>query len=406
MGTTCYAWVSQPMEIQEQTLETLKNSCFNKIRFCFAPKFYLHNLEEPISYPFERGEKRGQDPEQEAKRKNAPLMFVPNKPTSDITDFDCYRPNYEHFERFDLRIRQLMEMGIEADLILLHPYDKWGFSTMNWECDKRYLEYLVARYSAYRNVWWSMANEYDLFFKPEGFWKKAGEAVASADPYGHMISVHNCLSYYDYTEEWVKHCSMQRIDVYRHVEGTDTHLKEYKKPVVWDEIAYEGNIDQGWGNISGKELVRRFWEAFLRGGHAGHGETFLSEDDVLWWAKGGVLKGESEPRIAFLLQILKDYPGKYLKRATAGMWDEVLAVPFDEDRLDFIGPGMASYELHYYGEGRPSYRAFMFPEDRKIKVEVIDTWNMTIEDMGEYSGYAEIPLPGREYMAIRMTEVK
>ena len=35
----------------------------------------------------------------------------------------------------------------------------------------------------------------------------------------------------------------------------------YRKPVVLDEICYEGDIQHGWGNISAQELVRRFWEA-------------------------------------------------------------------------------------------------------------------------------------------------
>ena len=31
-GTTAYAWIYQPAERQEQTIKTLKNNCFNKIR--------------------------------------------------------------------------------------------------------------------------------------------------------------------------------------------------------------------------------------------------------------------------------------------------------------------------------------------------------------------------------------
>lgn len=27
-----------------------------------------------------------------------------------------------------------------------------------------------------------------------------------------------------------------------------------------DECAYEGNINYGWGNITGEEMTRRFWE--------------------------------------------------------------------------------------------------------------------------------------------------
>ena len=36
-GTTCYAWIHQPRELQAQTLETLAASPFNKIRFCVMP---------------------------------------------------------------------------------------------------------------------------------------------------------------------------------------------------------------------------------------------------------------------------------------------------------------------------------------------------------------------------------
>ena len=42
-GTTCYAWVNQSEQVQEQTLETLKNAPFNKIRMCIFPKFYTYN---------------------------------------------------------------------------------------------------------------------------------------------------------------------------------------------------------------------------------------------------------------------------------------------------------------------------------------------------------------------------
>jgi len=38
--------------------------------------------------------------------------------------------------------------------------------------DDRYLRYVIARLAAYRNVWWSLANEYDFLLntKPMGQW--------------------------------------------------------------------------------------------------------------------------------------------------------------------------------------------------------------------------------------------
>ena len=53
IGTTCYVWELQSDELIEQTLETLKNGAFNKIRFCVFPKHYDYNLGEPRSYPYE-----------------------------------------------------------------------------------------------------------------------------------------------------------------------------------------------------------------------------------------------------------------------------------------------------------------------------------------------------------------
>ena len=70
------------------------------------------------------------------------------------------------------------------------------------------------------------------------------------------------------------------------------------------------------------------------------------------------------------------------------------------DGIDLL-PGGASYEIHYYGFGRPSFRDFMKPEG-KWKVEIIDTWGMTITDAGVHSGKFRVSLPGREYMAVRL----
>ena len=95
------------------------------------------------------------------------------------------------------------------------------------------------------------------------------DPLRKKDPYNHLRSIHNCIAFYDHSRPWITHCSLQRQDLYRHVEYTEDYRVRYGKPVVWDEIAYEGNIDMGWGNISGQELTRRFWEASLRGGYAG-----------------------------------------------------------------------------------------------------------------------------------------
>ena len=53
LGTTCYVWELQSEELQEQTLKTLAEGPFNKIRFCIFPKHYVYNFHDPISFPYE-----------------------------------------------------------------------------------------------------------------------------------------------------------------------------------------------------------------------------------------------------------------------------------------------------------------------------------------------------------------
>ena len=107
-------------------------------------------------------------------------------------------------------------------------------------------------------------------------WERYAGIICEKDPYHHLRSIHNCKAYYDYNLPWITHCSIQRTETYRSSELVNEWREKYHKPVILDEICYEGNIQFGWGNISGEEMTRRFWEAFCRGGYPGHGETYLS----------------------------------------------------------------------------------------------------------------------------------
>src|SRR5690606_19202905 len=52
VGTTAYQWTSVKQEIQAQTLETLAEAPFNKIRMCVFPKSYQYGNEtEPWAFP-------------------------------------------------------------------------------------------------------------------------------------------------------------------------------------------------------------------------------------------------------------------------------------------------------------------------------------------------------------------
>lgn len=365
-GTTCYAWTHQRAELEEQTLETLAAAPFNKIRMCVFPKHYDYNHNEPPLYPFEGSPEKG-------------------------WDYDRFNP--EFFRHLEKRIKALMDLGVETDLILFHPYDRWGFSTMDARVDDRYLHYIVARLACFRNIWWSMANEYDLMKKSLEDWERLAGIIAENDPVRHLQSIHNCIHFYDHSRPWITHCSIQRVDIYKCAELTDAWRERYGKPVVIDECAYEGNINHGWGNIPGTELLRRFWEGTVRGGYVGHGETYMHPEEILWWSKGGKLHGSSPARIAFLRRIVEEGPPEGFS---------LLRNPrFGRDVP--CGGSEGEYYLFYFGFFQPSFRIFRMPEALKLRVDVIDTWNMTVEELpGTYEGEFKIDLPGRPYVAVRM----
>jgi len=390
VGTTCYVWEFQSESLQKKTLETLRGGPFNKIRFCILPKHYEYNLREPCTYPYEG------KPMDSSGLTNENFQEYLGKTAGNQWDFKRFNP--AHFRHIEKCINSLRELGIEADLIVMHNYDRWGFSLMNAECDDLYWNYVIARFSAYRNVWWSLANEYDLMTQKKiTDWERYAGILCKKDPYNHLRSIHNCRPFYDHSRPWITHCSIQRQDIYKCAELVAEYREQYKKPVVLDEISYEGNVQYGWGNISGKEMVRRFWEAACRGGYAGHGETFLNPEIVMWWSHGGELHGESPRRLGFLHRILSETPGHGLMPKKMD-WDDI-AVTTEESVKD------TGYYLFYFSFMRPSFRDYYFDDENEYRVEVIDTWGMTIEDRGCFKGKFRVELPGREYIAVRIQRV-
>ncbi len=362
VGTTCYAWTHQPIEMQEETLATLAKSGFNKIRMGTFPKNYPYN-HNPALFPI--FEKTG-DGEAEM-------------------DFD--RPNPEAFRHLENQIGKLADLGIEADIILFHPYDRWGYAEMTPEQDVNYLKYLAARISAYRNVWWSLANEYDFLLntKPMELWHTFCHVLEENDHMQHLMSIHNGdpEKNYNHRLPWITHVCIQHWDVKQ-----TPHWREiYGKPVVNDEPEYEGNLYQSWGNISARELVHRFWITMVRGGYAGHGETYNDPDDLIWWAKGGKLHGEAWKRIAWMRSLLEED----VKHGLEPMGDYAV---FPFSRISGGQDGKSGVRYIYFGEHQPSRWTTGLPKDGgEYDVDLIDTWNMTVEPAKVVE--AHVPYPTR-----------
>jgi hypothetical protein len=365
---------------------------------CVFPKQYAFNRNEPPLYPFEetRGERaRGADA----------------TPLAGRWDFSRFNP--EFFRHLEKRVGELRDLGVEADLILFHPYDRghWGFDRMPADADDRYLRYVVARLAAYRNVWWSLANEYDfLKEKSEADWDRFFQIVVQSDPYGHLRSIHNGTRLYNHSHPWVTHASVQNGSAVADFGRAVLYRDVYRKPVVFDEVKYEGDIDQRWGNLSAEELVHRFWVGTVAGTYVGHGETYRHPDDVLWWSKGGVLHGQSPARIAFLRRVLESGPPEGVE-------------PIDKWQDDRTAGKAGEFYLVYLGKDRPGEWTFELPRaglagGMRFRAEVLDAWAMSATPVdGEFviradkgyryraEGDRAVKLPGRPYQVIRARRV-
>jgi hypothetical protein len=289
------------------------------------------------------------------------------------------------------------------------------------EADDRYLRYIISRLAAFRNVWWSLANEYDFMTeKQESDWDRLIQIVHDSDPYHHLTSIHNGRLLYNHTNPSLTHASIQNGSAAEEAGRAILYRDVYRKPIVFDEIKYEGNIPLRWGNLSAEEMVHRFWECVIAGTYPGHGECYLHPSDELWWSKGGVLRGQSPPRIAFLRDVLATAPAEGVE-------------PIDKWQVPNVAGKPGEYYLVYFGPASQQAWKFQLPrrsrdeatselsDGMQFHVDVLDTWNMTITPIdkpftlrqpapGDYIATdvnnSAINLPNNPWIALRITRTE
>lgn len=385
IGTTCYSWALQSDAKCAETLKTLAGAPFNKMRMLVFP-----NVPSVATNPFAR---TGDGPK----------------------DWDPARFDPGYFRRYEDRILKLGALGIEADVILYHPYDETrGYSDMKRAEDERYLRYVAARFGAYRNVWWSMANEYDnIETKTMADWDHLFEVLVAADPHDRLRSIHQINTYYDHRKPWITHASVQNGAAVLDDLRAELHRAFALKPVIFDEVVYEGNIAKRWGNLSAEDMVQRFWFGLIGGCYVGHSETFAADRnaDGSWLGQGGKLVGTSAPRLAFLRKIMEEGPVPGVEPIQA-WWNY------------HLGGKQNAYYLRYFGAETPGEWPVVLPGKgpeslQSYRLDILDTWNMTVTPvdgvfrMAKKDDYnvqdparPSVKLPGKPWIALRLVKVE
>jgi len=256
---------------------------FKKVRFSITGDRYPHPTEKP---------------------------FLDNKgkPTDD-GNFS-HRPNPAWFyRRVDLAVREAYDHDLIADLIVNGPDTKDSRSVLHaaensGDCTPL-LKYIAARYGSYPNLWICLSNEFDIKdpkYEPSDI-VEFGQKIKQFLPYPTPLSVHSRPR--DWYRElntdpsWNDHIKLQKKIKKLHI-AADFLARNYwiggaDKPVVDDELAYEGKGD-GW---SEQDVIEAHLGAFLGGGygttghkpaskkgHYFHGDFKASEhksaDNLLW----------------------------------------------------------------------------------------------------------------------------
>jgi len=212
---------------------------------------------------------------------------------------------------------------------------------------------------------------------------------------------------YDYSRPWVTHASLQNSNF----EKAGEWLAAWKKPICFDEVKYEGNLNRRWGNLSGEEMARRFWLGVIAGCYVTHGETYLTSDSyfdenatpTIWWSHGGKLHGTSPERIAFLRKIVEESVAAS-GQARAGFEEE--ANPYYLNASVSNQAGRDAREILYYFDiHQPVFYEFPLPNGR-FTAERIDPWEMQIKPVeGTFSKKAKLRLAGKPYQALRFRRI-
>lgn len=269
----------------------------------------------------------------------------------------------------------------------------------NTSLDSLFLNYTVARLASFRNVWWSMANEWNQYlckwagasgpspcpnqrdFSDPGcgvggsnspaydtpVWDKLFQTVREEDPNRHLLSIHNNGYLYNYSQPWVTHFSIQHT----HNKPKDLWLIYGRKPFMYDEVKYEGRLRDNWGSLSAPQMVQRFWWIAAVGAYGMHGE--MKYECPYWSNNAGYYCGQSVEKIRWF----KDYMG-----------NATLHPPFeicegdDDGYVHTLTCGTDFILFHFYNGHQNASSAFQYvylPKSFRMKnrQDLLQPWEMT-----------------------------
>lgn len=242
--------------------------------------------------------------------------WVAQRPDSvENPGFDVTRFNVAYWQKYD----RLLKYARDRDVIISVVFyvdgarpgvDPFGRGRMGGEDEQRYYRYAAARFSAFSNVVWDLANEY-RFFRDDAWANKMGPLLKGWDPYDHLMSTHGFGDFRFRTAEWADFAMYQSWDEH----GGYRFMLENRRqqaatgriiPQVNEEYGYEDHYPVGWGENrkaparSADNRRRLAWEIYMAGCYQTTGER---ADRGTGWGPdsgGGWINGRGDDTMVML----------------------------------------------------------------------------------------------------------
>ena len=219
-------------------------------------------------------------------------------------DPDRDRLNVPYFRKLDEMVQYMGSRGMVADLIITNPYfanRQFGTAQQN----DRFVRYVVARYAAYPNVIWCVANEWDLSSKAykgvyrqvKADFERMGALVREADPWMaegaflRPLSIHNTSRGFEFFgSSWPTYAINQYGGWNPDYDNGDqwgnagiVHNLGHNMPVVNDEYGYIGQISPKPRirvNMTRIRLRGALWGIAVAGGYGSAGDFRVTPDSM------------------------------------------------------------------------------------------------------------------------------
>jgi hypothetical protein len=181
------------------------------------------------------------------------------------------QPDSAFFRQLDERLAYLNSKGIVFDMILGHDRNHLAELFPTWQQRERFIQYMVARYSAF-NITWQIVQEFEEYATGRELLKELGTLLKKTDPYQHPRSTHTVKTSSPLLADgWMDHILYQSAD--DHLGAIEHQL--FPVPFVNSEFAYENS---GAGkthdhHVDSDTFRHRLWNSTMNGQYPTFGNT-------------------------------------------------------------------------------------------------------------------------------------